>query len=464
MTLRSGGSGPRSELERTFAGRLIWPGQPDYEAARLVENAAFDRRPALIARATGADDVAAAIRFARASGLPIAVRSGGHSIAGYSTGDGVVVLDVSGLVDLEIDPAHRTAWCGPGIQAGPYTAAADAFGLATPFGDHGTVAVGGITLGGGIGWLVRRNGLTIDSLLAVELVTADGEQLAVSEEDHGDLFWALRGGGGNFGVVTRLKLALHPIDTVLHGTILLRSSPAAIRRLLEIAHAAPDELTLMPGVMTIPPMDEVPSDDQGRLGLFIDLLWAGPTTTGLAAISGLRSLGPILLDTVAEKRYPDLFPPPSGNRSAWTSRSLFIDRFDDETIEVLERRVSTAPPGDALAIIRVLGGAASRIPNDATAYSWRDKSILLWIISDTGSDDATRMPEMAAWAASFQDELRAFGSATYVNFMADEGEDAVATAYAAATWARLREIKRRYDPDNVFRLNQNIPPVAATSA
>ena len=458
MTLRSGGSGPRRELERTFAGRLIWPGQPDYEAARLVENAAFDRRPALIARATAAADVAAATRFSRASGLPIAVRSGGHSIAGHSTGDGVVVVDVSGLASLDIDEAARTAWCGPGVQAGAYTAAADAFGLATPFGDHGTVAVGGIALGGGIGWLVRRDGLTIDSLRAVELVTADGEQLVASEDDHPDLFWALRGGGGNFGVVTRLKLALRPIDTVLHGTILLRSSPATIVRLLEMAHAAPDELTMMPGLMVIPPMDEVPADEHGRVGLFIDLLWAGQMAPGLAAIAPLRSLGPVLFDTVAEKRYPDVFPPPSGRRSAWTSRSLFIDRFDDSTIAVLERQVSTAPPGDALAIFRVLGGAASRVPNDATAYSWRDKSVLLWIIADTGSEDATRLPEMAAWAASFQAELRAFGSATYVNFMADEGDDAVASAYAPATWARLREIKRRYDPDNLFRLNQNIPP------
>jgi FAD/FMN-containing dehydrogenase len=458
VTLRSGGSGPRRELERRFGGELIWPGRPDYEAARLVENAAFDRRPALVARARGADDVAAVIRFGRASGLPLAVRSGGHSIAGHSTGDGVVVLDVSALNRLEIDPAARTAWCGPGLQAGSYTATADTFGLATPFGDHGTVAVGGITLGGGIGWLVRRDGLTIDSLLAVELVTADGESLVASAADQPDLFWALRGGGGNFGVVTRLKLALHPIDTVLHGSILLPSSPATIRRLLEIAHAAPDELTLMPGVMAIPPMDEVPSEHHGRLGLFIDLLWAGPTAAGLAAISGLRSLGAILLDTVTEKRYPDLFPPPSGNRSAWTSRSLFIDRFDDETIEVIERQISSAPPGDALAIFRVLGGAASRVPNDATAYSWRDKSILLWIISDTGTDDATRMPEMTAWATSFQEELRAFGSATYVNFMADEGSAAVASAYAPTTWARLREVKRRYDPDNVFQLNQNIPP------
>jgi len=407
--------------------------------------------------------VATALRFARTSGLLIALRSGGHSIAGHSTGDGVMVLDVSELNGLEIDPAERTAWCGPGTQAGNYTAAADAFGLATPFGDHGTVGVGGITLGGGIGWLVRRDGLTIDSLLAVELVTADGERLVASADDHPDLFWALRGGGGNFGVVTRLKLALHPIDTVLHGSILLPWSAPAIRRLLEIAHSAPDELTPMPGVMAIPPMDEVPAEYHGRLGLFIELLWAGPTAAGLAAISGLRSLDRVLLDTVTEKRYPDLFPPPSGNRSAWTSRSLFMDRFDDETIEVIERHVSTAPPGDALAIFRVLGGAAARVPNDATAYSWRDKSILLWIISDTGSDDATRLPEMTAWASSFQEELRAFGSATYVNFLADEGPEAVPSAYLPGTWERLREVKRRYDPDNLFRLNQNIPPAPALS-
>jgi FAD/FMN-containing dehydrogenase len=463
VAVQSSGLGPRRELERTFRGRLIWPDGPDYETARVVENATFDRRPALIARVAEPDDVVAAIRFARALDLPVAVRSGGHSIAGHSTGDGVAVIDLTGLAELGIDQANRSAWCGPGLQAGQYTAAADGYGLATPFGDHGTVAVGGITIGGGIGWLVRRDGLTIDSLQAVELVTAAGARITASEEEHPDLFWAIRGGGGNFGIVTRLQLALHPIGSVLHGTILLRSSGAAILRLLEIAHAAPDELTLMPGVMVIPPMDEVSSEHHGRLGLWIDLMWAGPTPEGLAAIAGLRTIGPVLLDTVAEKRYPDVFPPPSGNRSAWTSRSLFVDRFDEETVEVIERQVASAPPGDALAIFRVLGGAVARVPSEATAYSWRDKSVLLWIISDTGSDDASRMPEMTAWAAGFQDELRAFGSATYVNFMADEGPAAVASAYRPTTWARLQEIKSRYDPDNVFRLNQNIPPVPRAS-
>ena len=454
----------RRDLEKAFQGRLIWPGDTDFEAARLVENSANDRRPALIGRARDVADVAAMIRFAGDTGLPLAVRSGGHSIAGHSTGDGVLVVDLSELNHLEIDAAARTAWAGPGVPSGRYTATADAVDLATPFGDHGTVAVGGITLGGGIGWLVRKHGLTIDSLLAVELVTAEGETLVASAEEHPDLFWALRGGGGNFGVATRFRLALHPIGTVLHGSMLIPASRPAIKAVVAIGLEAPDELTLMPGLMVIPPMDEVGEDHHGRLGLFIDLLWAGAPTVAGGVIAELRSLGPVLFDTIAEKRYPAVYPEPSGNRTAWTSRSVFLDRLDDAVIEVIEHHLANSPPGDDLVIFRPLGGAAARVPSEATAYGWRDRDLLAWIIADTGRADPDGLPAHEAWAAGLAADLGRFGSGCYVNFMADEGPSAVAKAYPPDTWSRLRDVKRRYDPDNLFRLNQNIPPAELHAA
>lgn len=442
-----------------FGGQLIWPADPDFEVARLVENTVFDRRPALIAVAHDEHDVAATIEYARSTGLTLAVRSGGHSVAGHSTGDGVVLLDLAELNGLEIDGSARTAWAGPGVRAGAYTKAAYEHGLATPFGDTGSVALGGLTLGGGIGWLVRKHGLTIDSLLTVEMVTAAGEQLVASTDEHPELFWAVRGGGGNFGVVTRFKLALHPIGPVLHGTILVPATREVLRALTPLGLAAPDELTLMPTVMAIPPMEEVPEEQHGRLGLFIDLLWAGRRDAGERAIAPFRSLTQPLLDTVVEKPYPDVYPEPSGVRTAWTARAVFLDGLDDETIEIIEQRMAATPSEESLAHFRILGGAAARVPADATAYGWRDRSLLLWIIADFGADP-TQLPNNEAWAAEFASALSASGSRSYVNFMADDAETAVQAAYPPPTWARLREIKRRYDPENLFRHNHNIPPAA----
>jgi len=446
------------ELDARFRGQLIRPADSDYEAARLVDNAAIDGRPALIARARDAADVVAAIEFARASGLPLAVRSGGHSVAGHSTGDGVFVLDLSTMSDLEIDPEARTCWAAPGVRAGAYTTAAYDFGLATPFGDNGRVGIGGLTLGGGIGWLVRKHGLTIDSLLAVELVTAQGKQLVATLDDHPDLFWALRGGGGNFGVATRFKFRLHPIGLTLHGTIALPLTGTVLPELVRVALAAPDELTVMPAVLPVPPMDEIAERHHGRPAVFVDLLWAGPIDAGERAIDSIRALAEPLFDAVSEEPYPAVYPPPKGIRESWTSRAIFLDTVDAETVAIIERSMAAAPSPSALAQLRILGGAAGRIDPESTAYGWRDRGVLLWIIADFGTADPGELPRHAAWAAGFVAALRAKGSATYVNFMGDEGADGVRAAYPAATWSRLREIKRTYDPENLFRRNQNIPP------
>lgn len=445
-------------LSRRFGERLITPTDDGYETVRLVDNGAIDRRPAAIASAADPDDVAAVIAVARSSGLPLAVRCGGHSVAGHSTGDGVLVLDLSLMNGLDIDESSRTAWVGAGVRAGDYTRAAYDLGLATPFGDTGNVGIGGLTLGGGIGWLVRKHGLTIDSLLAVEVVTAAGERIVATADENADLFWALRGGGGNFGVATRFRLRLHPIGTVLHGTIAMPATTDVLGGLVPVGLAAPDELTLMPAIMPMPPIPEVPAEHHGRLTVFIDLLWAGPIELGRRALGPIRALGRPIFDDVEEKPYPDVYPQGPRNRDPWTSRAIFVPGFDPEAVDIVTRWMSQPASDSALLHVRILGGAAAKLPNDATAFAWRDQAALLWIIADFTGAPGSELPIHDRWAAQFRDALGAKGIGTYVNFMADEGPEAVRSAYPGATWDRLRAVKSRYDPENVFGRNQNIPP------
>ena len=445
-----------------FNGRLIEPADPDFEAARLTNNGAVDARPALIAAPDSAADVQAVVRWARSAGQPLAVRSGGHSIAGHSTGDGAVILDMGGLNDIEIDPGPDAdwAWAGPGVRAAAFTLAAYERGRAVSFGDTGSVGLGGLVLGGGIGWLLRKYGLTVDSLLEAEMVTADGELITASADEHADLFWALRGGGGNFGVVTRYKLALRPIGAVLHGMLLMPATRDNIHQVMAIGSAAPDDLTLMPYVMAIPPMDEVPASEHGKLGLWVDSLWAGEAKEGASVLASLRRLGPVLMDTVAEKPYPDVYPPPAegSERGGWTSSSIFLDPIGDDVLDVVEQAMSAAPPHDCLVIFRILGGAAGRVPADATAFGWRDERLLAWIIGAHGEADQSPMPALRTWVSDFRAALATRGRGAFVSFLGDDSPEMVAAAYPVATFARLRRVKRRYDPANVFQRNHNIPP------
>ena len=444
---------------RGFGGRLLWPDDPDYATAKLTENRSFDAtRPALIARAADYEDVAAVVAFSRSEGLRLAVRSGGHSVAGHSTGDGVVVLDLAELNALEIDAQTRTASVGPGVAAGDYTKEAWRYGLATSFGDTGSVGLGGLVTGGGIGWLVRRDGLTIDSLVGAEVITADGRRVTVNGDENADLFWAIRGGGGNFGVVVRYDLRLHPIENVVHGTLLLRASPEVLGSMLQLGIAARDELTLMPSVMAIPAMDEIPIAEHGKPGLIIDLLWSGRPVDAPSAIAPFRALGSVLYDDVAEKPYPAVYRDRTGERNGWTASTIFLDGLDAQTVDIILRHLVDAPPGQCLAHFRILGGAAGRVPIDATAFGWRDRHLLLWVIADYGEPDPVAVESHTTWASEFRQHLSSRGSGRFVSFAAGDDAGTVESAYPPATWARLREIKRRYDPDNVFRHNHNIPP------
>ena len=438
---------------------MLGPADPEFDRARRVANGVIDRHPALIARPVDAADVASALAFGRAAGLRIAVRAGGHNAAGHSTGDGVLVIDLSAMKGIEIDPVSRTAWVESGVVAGELTRAASAHGLAVPFGDTGSVGAAGITLGGGIGWLARKYGMTIDSLLAAELVTADGRRLVASDDENPDLFWALRGGGGNFGIATRLRYRLHPIGDVLYGDIVLPATRDILRRLVPTLLAAPDDLTAMPYVAAAPPDPSIPDELQGALLLHLEVLWAGSPEEGERALAPLRALGPAVSDSVKLTPYPDVYPEhapdPEAPPMGWALRTAFIDAFDDAVIDIVERRLAESTTPWALVQLRVLGGAVGRVAGDATAYGWRDRTILAWLITPY-----TDLPNAAwheAWTADFQADLARHGSGAYVNFMGDEPA-AAATAYPAPTWDRLRAIKRRYDPDNVFRSNINIPP------
>lgn len=448
-----------ARLGRTFRGRVIAPDEPDYDRARRVHDASVDRRPALIVRPTDADDVALVVAQAQEWGLPLVVRAGGHSMGGHSTGDGGLVLDLSAMRGVEIDVIERTAWADAGILAGEYTAATHALGLVTPFGDAGSVGVAGIALGGGVGWLVRKHGMTIDSLLAVEIVTADGRRRVASAAEEPDLFWAVRGAGANFGVVTRLKFRLHPLTDVLAGDILLPATRDVLRRLVPLLLAAPDELTAMPMIVPAPDDPAIPDEHRGRPVVYISVAWSGSPDAGGRALAPLRALGAPLSDTVAWKPYPDLFSPVDRDAEpTWSisSRAVFLEALDDAIIDVIERRLTEPGAPRTIVQLRVLGGAMARVPADAAAFGWRDQPALLWLI--TPDEDLSRAAANEAWTAAFRAELPVAGSATYLNFMGAEGPGAVRDAYPAATYARLQELKRRYDPDNVFRANHNIRP------
>jgi FAD/FMN-containing dehydrogenase len=448
-----------TDLGRAFRGRVILPDAPDYDRARRVYFATVDRRPAMVVRPADADDVALAVRHARERGLPLVVRAGGHSMAGHGTGDGALVLDLSELRDVEIDPVERTAWADAGILAGEYTSATHALGFVTPFGDTGSVGVAGITLGGGVGWLVRKHGMTIDSLLAVEIVTSDGRRRIASAIDEPDLFWGVRGAGANFGVVTRLHFRLHPLVDVLAGDILLPASRDVLRSLVPVLLAAPDELTAMPTIFLAPEDPSIPEEHRGRPVVSLSIAWSGPRDAGERALAPLRALGSPMSDTVGWKPYTELFSPVDRDAEpVWgvSSRALFLDTLDDAMIDVIERRLTEPGAPEAIVQLRVLGGELARVPADATAFGWRDRPALLWLV--TPYKELDRAAANEAWTAAFRAELPANGAATYVNFMGAEDADAVSGAYPAPAYARLRELKRRYDPDNVFRANHNIRP------
>ena len=445
------------KLQIDITGRVIGPDDAGYDQARQVFTGGIDKRPAVIVRVADADDVARVIALARETGLELAVRSGGHSGAGHSVSEGGIVLDLRDMRALDIDVDGGTAWAGTGLTAAEYTAAAAEHGLATGFGDTGSVGIGGITNGGGIGFLSRRFGMTIDNLLEAEVVTADGELHHVDADTEPDLFWALRGGGGNVGVATRLRFRLHDVGEVVGGMMFLPATPDTVAAVVEAAEAADDELTVIANVMPAPPMPFVPEEHHGKLVVFILMTHAGGGEEGQRAVAPFRSIASPIADMVRPMSYPEMFMPEDPDyHPAAALRNMFLDGFDRSTAELILGRLEDSDAPMRVAQIRIHGGAISRVASDATAFAHRERRMMVNVAALY--EDPSERPARQAWADETWKALDPNPGA-YVGFLTDEGEARIHEAYPGPTWERLATIKARYDPTNLFRLNQNVPPV-----
>jgi len=444
-------------LRADFDGQVVAPGDEQYDEARRVFSPAFDRHPAVVIRPANAAEVARVVRLAADTGLDLAVRSGGHSGAGHGVVDDGIVLDLSLMRALDVDVDGRTAWAETGLTALEYTAGVGAHGLATGFGDTGSVGIGGITLGGGVGYLARKYGLTVDDLLAAEIVTADGELLRVDADNHPDLFWAIRGGGGNFGVATRFQLRLHEVPEVVGGMLMLPATAEAIRSFIAEAEAAPDELTTIANVMPAPPMPNVAAEHHGELIIMALMCYAGPADEGARVLAPFRALGTPVADMLRPIPYAEMYPPEDPDyRPNAAARTLFMDNVDGDVAGMILDTLRASDAVMKVAQLRVLGGAMARVADDATAYAHRRRRIMANVAAFiTGPDD---QPVREKWVNDFAGALRQGDPAGYVNFLVEEGPERVRAAYPGSTWDRLREVKARYDPANLFHVNQNIPP------
>jgi FAD/FMN-containing dehydrogenase len=454
---------PLDHFTKQVRGRVIAPGDADYDRARRVFSGAVDHRPAAIVRPADAIDVARVIALARDTGLELAVRGGGHSAAGYGVSEGGIVLDLRAMRSLAIDIEQRTAWAEGGLTAGEYTRAAGVHGLATGFGDTGSVGIGGITLSGGIGFLVRKHGLTIDDLLAADVVTAGGELVRADAVQRPDLFWAIRGGGGNFGVVTRLKFRLHEVGTITGGMLMLPATPDVVAACVAEADAAPDELSTIVTVLNAPPLPFVPAELHGRPVVMIQLAHAGALEEGRRVADRFRALATPVADMVRPMPYPEIYGPEDEDaRQVATIRTQFADRIERPEAEAILQALEAASAPMAATQIRVLGGAMARVSADATAFAHRHSRILINVAAMYQRPE--ERSEHEAWVEGLAGALRQRDDGAYVGFLDDEGEERVRAAYPGSTWDRLAAIKGRYDPDNVFRLNQNVEPAGVAVA
>jgi FAD/FMN-containing dehydrogenase len=445
------------KLRADIQGRVIGPDDPGYDEARTPFYGGIDRRPAVIVRVGDDADVGRVIALARETGLELSVRSGGHSIPGHSVNDGGIVLDLGDLRAIDIDREDGSAWAETGLTAVEFASAAHKHDLAVGFGDTGSVGIGGITLGGGVGFLSRKHGLTIDDLLAADVVTADGEIHRVDAETEADLFWAIRGGGGNFGVATRFRYRLHDLPSVVGGMLLLPATAETITGFVAEAEAAPDELSTIANVTKAPPMPFVPEQFHGQPAIMALMCFAGDAAAGGRALAPFRALAEPFADMLRPIPYPEIYPPEQeGFHPTATARTMFVDAIGPPEAETILEHLETSTAMMGVAQLRVLGGAVSRVPVDATAYAHRNSRMMVNVAALYGRPEEADVHR--PWVQSLAGALHQGNDGAYVNFLADEGGERIRAAYPGATWDRLREIKARYDPTNLFRLNQNIPP------
>lgn len=447
---------PIDVLRDSVAGTVVTTDSAEYDTARLVYSGTADLHPAAVVRPAGTADVQRVVRYARDAGLELAIRGGSHSAAGHGTSDGGIVLDLSGLKDIEIDVHTLTATVGAGLTAGEFVRATGEHGLTTGFGDTESVGVAGITVGGGFGLLSRKYGMTIDALLAAEIVTADGELLTVDADQHPDLFWAIRGGGSNFGVVTRFTFRLFPVDRVVGGLLVLPAEPQVLAGFLALSAAAPNELTTIVTVLPCPPLPFVPSQVHGTPVLLTQLVHTGDEADAAAVIAPFRALAQPLADLVKPQPYAALFQPEQTPRVTAVTRTQFLASVDEATAKVMIDAIASSPAPMRILQLRTLGGAVAAVAPDATAYGFRDKKVVTYLGGFyVGEDNRTAT---VAWADSLVAAVDQGDSDAYLNFVGEPGQADVTNCYPPATLARLAAIKRRYDPHNVFRRNHNIEP------
>jgi FAD/FMN-containing dehydrogenase len=452
-----------ADLARHFSGDLIGPGDPQYDAARRIWNGAIDRRPALVARCTGVADVQAAVRFARERELLVAVRGGGHNVAGTATCDGGVVIDLSPMKGMWVDPAARTARAQAGLLWGEFDRETQAFGLAAPGGIITHTGIAGLTLGGGLGWLMRRHGLSADNLRSADVVTADGEFLRASAAEHADLFWGLRGGGGNFGVVTSFEYHLHPVGPVVLAGVILHPAAKA-REVLgfyrDYVASAPDELTTIVVLRLAPPAPFLPPWVHGQPVVVVGACYAGPVDEGERAVAGLRRFGEPLVDVIRPTAYAShqaLFDATAPHGLGYYWKSEYVPSLSDALIDTLAEHAWRVPTPESYTIIFHLGGAIGREHPEASAFE--DRRAAHAVNIDAVWSEPARASACITWTRELWEAVRPYSTGRiYVNFLGEEGQDRVRAAYGEAKYARLQALKRKYDPTNFFRMNQNIRP------
>jgi FAD/FMN-containing dehydrogenase len=458
MTVKEAADKLRSKL----SGQISLPGDAGYESARTVWNAMIDRRPALVVHCENADDVTEAIGFARSERLQVSVRGAGHNIAGNAVCDSGLMIDLSRMKTVRVDSSAANAYVGPGATLGDFDGAAQQHGLATPVGINSTTGISGLTLGGGFGWLTRKYGMTVDNLNAAELVTASGNKLRLSDAENPDLFWAIRGGGGNFGVVTQYEFRLHRVGPeVTAGLIVFPIDQAkrVLQQYRDFAAAAPEELSVWTVLRFAPPLPFLPPDVHGKGVIVLPLLYIGDPQHADKLITPLRQFGNAYGEHIGkmpyvewQKAFDPLLTP--GARNYWKSHN-FTD-LKDEALDVVIKYATMLPSSQCEIFIGHIAGAANRVAPDATAYPSRDARFVLNVHARW--DDPAQDPECIGWARSFFAASKPYASpGAYINFMTADEADRVPAAYGS-NYERLVKIKKKYDPDNVFCVNQNIAP------
>jgi len=446
------------DLRGRLVGEIVTEEMAGYDDVRQVSVVGVGGRPLAIVRAVTEGDIAETVRFARETGRPLAVRSGGHSVAGHNMIDGAVVVDMSHMRAVSIDPERRVARVQAGARSGDVVGPAHAYGLALSTGDTASVGLGGLVTGGGVGFMARKHGLAIDNLLSARVVTADGSLVTASASENADLFWAIRGGGGNFGIVTEFEFQLARVGQVLGGALVLPATAEVVRRYLELSAAAPDELTTIANLMHAPPAPFVPAERVGELVLMVLACWTGDIDDGQRALAPFRELAEPVADAIAPIPYPVMYQFTAAQEAPHgvAIRSMFADAHGDETIAAMISAMQATTSPLCMVQFRAMGGAVSRIGDSETAFGHRQRRYFTTVLGlwEPGDEPDRHWH----WANELWAAIQGDAAGVYVNFLADEGEGRIRDAYPGGTYERLASVKRAYDPENVFRFNQNIKP------